>query len=123
MPTMQAPVRPVMLSATPAMRLAPENLTQTINPWTWLWNFAGAQFSLFTVNLGRSAAPEVETEVLQEVGSYGRQLGRMSDALEVLIKRLPREKLDEDERAAIEALSVQIREVKAIKHRYAARGR
>jgi hypothetical protein len=93
------------------------DVNQVINPWRWFFNWAGNQFSVFTVNLGRSRAPEVEAEILEEVGSYGRQIGRISDAVEVLMKRLPRSELSEQELAAIEAMSVQIREVNAIKRR------
>jgi len=77
----------------------------------------GNQFSFFTVNLGRSSAPEVEAEILQEVGSYGRQIGRVSEVVEVLLRRLPRDALTEDERAAVEDFSAQMREIKGIKAR------
>ena len=47
----------------------------------------------------------METEILDNVGSYGRQLGRLGEALEVLVRRLPRSELTESELAAIEAFS------------------
>ena len=91
--------------------------TQNINPWTWVANLAHNQFSFFTVNLGHSSAPEVEADILENVGSYGRQLGRVSDVLEVLVKRLPRESLNPDELAAVEDFSSQMRAIKRIKER------
>ncbi|MEH2482128.1 hypothetical protein V1282_005485 [Nitrobacteraceae bacterium AZCC 2146] len=91
---------------------------QTINPWRWIANVMGNQFSLFTVNLGRSSAPEVEAEILQDVGSYGRQIGRISEVVEVLVRRLPRDTLSEDELAAVEDFSAQMREIKRIKERH-----
>jgi hypothetical protein len=63
------------------LAFAPQQLTQTINPWSWTFGNA----SLFTINLGNSSAPKVETRVLDEVGSYGRQLGRMGEALAAVI--------------------------------------
>ncbi|MFT4253300.1 MAG: hypothetical protein QM608_12520 [Caulobacter sp.] len=63
------------------LSLAPRQLTQTINPWSWSFG----DFSLFTINLGQSGKPEVEARVLEEVGSYGRQIGRIGEALEKLI--------------------------------------
>jgi hypothetical protein len=92
-------------------------VAQNILPWNWIANFAGSRFSWFTVNLGRSSAPEVEAEILEDVGSYGRQLGRIGDVLEVLVKKLPRDTLTEDERAAIEDFSSQMREIKRIKQK------
>jgi hypothetical protein len=54
--------------------LAPENLVQPILPgWA------------ITINGINSTAPQTEVEVLQH-HSYGRQLGRMADALEALIE-------------------------------------
>ena len=59
-------------------------------------------------------------EILDQVGSYGRQLGRIGEALEVLVKHLPRGKLKQDEIEALEAFSVQMREIAKIKKRMAA---
>jgi hypothetical protein len=59
---------------TEAMKLAPQSLVQPILPgWT------------FNVNSNNSSAPQTEAEVL-ELHSYGRQLGRISDALAELVK-------------------------------------
>ncbi len=56
-----------------AWRLAPENLTQPILPgWT------------FNINSNNSSSPQTEIDVLAK-HSYGRQLGRIADALELLI--------------------------------------
>ena len=58
---------------TSAMTLAPSTLIQPILPgWT------------VNVNGFNSSAPQTETEVLQH-HSYGRQLGRISDALALLV--------------------------------------
>ena len=54
--------------------LAPENLVQPILPgWA------------ITINGVNSSAPQTEVEILQH-HSYGRQLGRMADALQALIE-------------------------------------
>ena len=92
-------------------------VAQNILPWNWIANFTGSKFSWFTVNLGRSSAPEVEADILEEVGSYGRQLGRIGDVLEVLVSKLPRESLSDHERAAVEDFSSQLREIRRIKQK------
>ncbi len=57
-----------------AMQLAPNTLVQPILPgWT------------LNVNAFNSSAPQTEAEVVSK-HSYGRQLGRISDALEVLVQ-------------------------------------
>jgi hypothetical protein len=44
------------------------------------------------------------------VGSYGRQIGRIGDALEVLIDRLPLEGLTPDQADVIDILKGQLAE-------------
>ncbi|WP_028467544.1 hypothetical protein [Nisaea denitrificans] len=91
------------------------NVTQAINPWRWVFDWAGSSFSLINVNLGRSSDPDLEQEILTEVGSYGRQLGRMGEAMQVLVDKLDRSTLDKAERHAIEAFEVQLREIDRLK--------
>jgi hypothetical protein len=55
--------------------------------------------------------------VFDEVGSYGRQLGRIGDALEVLIKHADQKELDPKERDALAKLRFQLEAIEAIKKR------
>jgi len=71
--------------------------------------------SLFTVNLGQSAAPQVEARALNEVGSYGRQLGRIGDALKVLLDHVDLTGLSPSEQAAIDAINLQLDHISVLK--------
>jgi hypothetical protein len=93
------------------LALAPSQLTQSINPWSWSWG----DFSLFTVNLGQSSDPVFEARVLEQVGSYGRQIGRIGEALAVLLDRVDLSGLSQTEQAAIDDLRRQVGEVAALK--------
>jgi hypothetical protein len=62
------------------IQMAPTNLNEPILP--------GWQFSLFSINLGDSSNPGVEKSAIGKVGSYGKQLGHLAEALEVVIERL-----------------------------------
>jgi hypothetical protein len=62
------------------LQLAPSNLTQPILP-NW-------SFNLFNVNLGASSNAAIEQEALEKVGSYGRQIGHLAEALELIVSRL-----------------------------------
>jgi hypothetical protein len=95
--------------------VAPEKLWQAINPWT-LMN-QGGQFGLVNVSLGQTSRPDIEQKVLDEVGSYGRQLGRIGDALEVLIDHVPLEGLSKDEADALKILRGQLAEIRKVKQR------
>ena len=77
----------------------------------------GAQFGLVNVNLGQTPRPYIERKVLDEVGSYGRQLGRIGDALEVLIDHVPLGKLSRSEADALAILKGQLAEVRKVKQR------
>jgi hypothetical protein len=95
--------------------IAPEKLWQAINPWTFYDQ--GAQLGIVNINLGQTPHPEIEQKVLDEVGSYGRQLGRIGDALEVLIDHVRLEGLGRAEKDALAILKGQLAEVRAAKQR------
>ncbi|MFI4936287.1 MAG: hypothetical protein ACHP7N_16880 [Caulobacterales bacterium] len=97
--------------------LAPSRLTQTINPWTWA--FQGAQIGLFNIDLGQSRDPTLERRMLDEVGSYGRQIGQIGDALGAVVdylERLNLGPLDAEEKKAVTLLKAQLIEVNRLKH-------
>ncbi len=92
-------------------------VTQSILPWSWAFGGSNNQYGLFNVYLGQSSNPAVEREVL-DVASYGKQLGRIEDALLVLIDRLP--PLPEGpDRDAIEDLKSMVHEIAIAKRLHA----
>src|SRR5262250_512714 len=93
--------------------LAPEKLWQAINPLY----AQGAQFGLVNINLGQTAHADVERTILDEVGSYGRQLGRIGDALEVLLNHVKLEGLSQTERDALKVIEGQLASVRQVKQR------
>src|SRR5262249_29698042 len=92
------------------------DVTQTINPWTWMTRLAGTQLGI-TINLGKSSEPASERLIPDEVGSYGRQVGRIGDAMRVLIKKArdPAYQFTADDLKAFDHLVVQLDEVDAVK--------
>jgi hypothetical protein len=84
------------------------DVRQSILPWTWMTSAAG-QWGLVNINLGRTPDPERERRVLEQAGSYGHQLGRLSEALQAVIDALlktpdgtlDRAKLTDDQIAAL----------------------
>ena len=98
-----------------ASQLAPENLWQAINPWSF-YN-QGAQVGLVNISLGQTKYPDVERKVLDDVGSYGRQLGRIGDAIEVLINHFDQAGLKQPEKDALAILAGQLAEIRKVKQR------
>jgi len=97
------------------------NVAQAI--WTAFLSPFNNQIGLININIGRSSAPEVEEAVLSEVGSYGKQLGRIGDALTVLVRHFrPTEPLSPDERQALDALRTMLDEIADIKEQHSRKG-
>jgi hypothetical protein len=71
---------------------------QWVTPQTSWDRFFNPQIFL---SLNSGDAP-VENHVLRKAGSYGKQLGRILDVLDVLVARLPAEGLTPTERGAVE---------------------
>jgi hypothetical protein len=92
------------------------DVVQWINPVTWL--ASGNQIST-NVYLGESSSPETEAEILDRVGTYGRQLGQITDAMVVLLKHLPdRESLPRKESDAIKAFEKMANDIADIKEKH-----
>jgi len=92
------------------------NVTQSINPWNWFFNPVGNQFGLVNIELGRSSNPAIEEEVLTEIASYGKQLGRIEDALMVLLAHFrPERPLAPEEQKAIDDLKALVKEIADVK--------
>ncbi len=90
------------------------DVVQSINPFTAF--MTGGQFGLVNINLGQSSEPDVEAEVLSNVATYGKQLGRIGDALIVLLKHFnPPGPLSADESKAIAALNDMLGKIAKVK--------
>ena len=93
------------------------DVVQSINPFTAF--MTGGQFGLININMGQSSEPKVEEEVLSDVATYGKQLGRIGDALIVLLAHFhPRNPLTAEETEAIAALKELLEKVAAVKEKH-----
>jgi len=91
-------------------QLAPDQLAQTLLP-NW-------QFHLFNVNLGTSSNPAVEQAALKRVGSYGRQIGHLAEALELIVKKtrlLENKTLTQDEQDVLQVFLGDVSTLRQIK--------
>ena len=93
------------------------DVVQSINPFAAF--MTGGQFGLININLGQSSEPKVEAEVLSDVATYGKQLGRIGDALIVLLNHFhPRQPLSADEAGAIAALKDMLEQIAKVKEKH-----
>lgn len=101
---------PQTFSMPLSWQLAPDALTQPILP-NW-------QFHLFNINLGTSSNPSVEQKALEKVGSYGRQIGHLAEALEVIVKKtrlLDSPDLTADEKDVLQVFLGDVSTIRQIK--------
>lgn len=91
------------------------DVIQAINPWQWVWNASGGQYGLVNINLGRSSDPDLEQTILDEVGSYGRQLGRIGDVVEILLRAVDPKKLSEADQKKVRDFQVQLEDIRKLK--------
>jgi hypothetical protein len=103
-----------VMSKSFGVSFAPENLWQPINPMT----VSLQNLRLFDIDLGHAKSPDLEREILDDVGSYGRQIGRIGDAVEVLLRHFKHDgDLTEAEQNAIAILKAQLAEIREIKEK------
>lgn len=95
------------------------DVNQVINPWNWFTRVVGGgQFGLINIVLGKTQSPEVEEEILDDVGSYGRQLGRLGDALDAVLVHMKVDTWDQKSQDAVADFRSQLREIRRIKAKH-----
>ncbi|WP_454917550.1 hypothetical protein [Xanthobacter sediminis] len=92
------------------------DVTQFFRIFTSSFAAMGSQFGFINLNFTQSKAPEVEEDILDRVASYGMQLGRIGDALVVLLTHFqPSRDLTEAELEALDKLRLMLNEIAAVK--------
>lgn len=105
---------------TRPIELAPRYLNQPILP--------GWQFSLFQIDLGNSGDPDMENALIDSVGSYGRQIGHIADALDAVLHKLGLDHpdalaadadLSDDQKKAVQTFLDDVTTVRTVKRTHA----
>jgi DNA anti-recombination protein RmuC len=97
-----------------AFSLAPQKLAQVINPLYWLTSGTG-QIGFVNISGTASAKPEVEAEIIENVATYGRQLGRISDVLEIMLRELRANEWRGADKQALEQFEEMNAQIAAVK--------
>jgi hypothetical protein len=79
----------------------------------------GGQLGLLNINATRSGDPGLEQRIITQVASYGRQLGRLVEAVDVLARQRPRHGLDEADIRALDQLQELAKQITAVKEQKA----
>jgi hypothetical protein len=73
---------------------------QAINPWSWWLESTGQQVGFINIYRTEAGDPGQEREIVENVASYGKQLGRIMDALTVVLRHESFSSLEPDEELA-----------------------
>lgn len=90
-------------------------VNQAFQYWT---NMTMGQVGLININMGKSSDPALEQKIIEDVGSYGRQIGQLSDALLAVLKHMKTDTWDAESKEAVEAFHQQVKEVARLKERH-----
>lgn len=85
--------------------------------WTSWFTASTNQVGLVNVNVGHSSDDELERKIIEDAASYGKQLGRIEDALVVLVRHLDKSKLTKPELGALHDLERMIDDVADVRDR------
>lgn len=76
------------------------------------------QVGFININMGKSSDPALEQKIIEDVGSYGRQIGQLSDALLAVLQHMKTDTWDVESKEAVEAFRQQVKEVAKLKERH-----
>lgn len=91
------------------------DVSQIINPWTVWIKSLNQQLGFININNINSGDSEMELKIVQDVASYGRQLGWIMEVLDLLVSRSKFNDLTEEERASLSQFSNLIKRIEAVK--------
>jgi len=80
----------------------------------------GQQLGFININTGGAGDPDLERRITEVVASYGRQLGRVLDAVDVLVRRDSRGELPAEDEQALDEFRSLHTQINAVKERAAA---
>lgn len=91
------------------------NVSQIINPWTLWLKSLNQQMGFININNLNSKDPDIEKRIIEDVASYGRQLGWIIEVLDLVVPRLDYKDLTEDELCTLHKFSDLIRDIEDVK--------
>ncbi|MEM6386194.1 MAG: hypothetical protein AAF718_08170 [Pseudomonadota bacterium] len=94
-------------------------VTQAFEFWSDWFDQVG-QIGLINIDIGKTDKPDLEREILNEVGSYGRQIGQIADAVAILLEKaaLDRTKLSDEEIVALHKFREMVDHIDNCKKNY-----
>ena len=86
--------------------------------WSWWLNQSLRQFGLINIEQTVSSDPELERKIVTEVAGYGKQLGRMVEALSAVLEHSRNMPFTTDEKKAVSDFKQMAVAITNEKHRH-----
>jgi len=99
--------------------LAPKQLSQLINPLYWL-NTGTDQIGFINISGTASGKPELEADIIENVATYGRQLGRITAVLQAMLAQMHPDRWPAAEQEAVRQFQEMTAKIAAVKAGYLA---
>lgn len=88
--------------------------------WSWWLHQSMRQFGLINIEQTVTSDPELERRIVTEVAGYGKQLGRMMEALSAVLEHSENMKFTPNEKKALADFKSMAAAIADEKHRYGA---
>jgi hypothetical protein len=82
-----------------------------------MWIRTGQQAGFININASQTGDPEMERRIIENVASYGRHLGRIIEALDVVVAHMSTSHLTAGEQDALQAFARLAEQIAAVKDR------
>jgi hypothetical protein len=99
--------------------LAPKQLAQIINPLSWMTSGTG-QMGFINISGMASSKPEVEADIIENVATYGRQLGRITDVLQAVLENMHPDRWTDSQQDAVHQFKDMVHKIAIVKAGYLA---
>jgi hypothetical protein len=96
------------------IQIAPDFVDQDINPWSF-WLSPMRQLGMINVIEMKSSDPVMERTITENVAGYGRQLGRITEALYVLLANTNTAKFTDEEKEAVNEFTTMAEDIAVAK--------
>lgn len=90
---------------------APDQLLQAINPWSWWFKSSDNVNGLINITQYKSANPDAEQKIIQEVAGYGMQLGKVEGMIALMMQFIPKQQLTKEQKETVESFECMLREI------------
>lgn len=93
-------------------------VNQTINPLEFWIRAASSQAGFINIYNSSSGDHQIEQRIVEDVASYGRQLGRINELLMTLLDKQELQDLNSSEQQTIDEFRQMHADIQAVKSRY-----